>query len=193
MLLSLLGCWHRTGSCTKAKQHGLGQITVIPKRKQCPEASACAGGAQVSHQREASEESTLHPDQPSTGPLAPHARWPSGVGRQTACSSRHTAHSRQTDSLQQQQQACPCTEVPLALMQPAAAPPLLAISLLLNVYFCSFFCISDQDVNYALPQKEGGEQVLNRVEDVPEVNMPAERLETLFEAAGCHRLIKEAL
>lgn len=41
-----------------------------------------------------------------------------------------------------------------------------------------------------MPQKEGGEQVLKGVEAVPEVNTPAGRLETLFEAAGCHRAIK---
>jgi len=43
-----------------------------------------------------------------------------------------------------------------------------------------------------LPQKEGGEQVLNWEEAIPEANTPAGRLETLFEAAGCHRVIKNS-
>lgn len=59
MLLSLPGCWHRTGTCTRAQQHSLGQSTVIPKGKQGPEESTCAGGAPVSHQGEVSEETTL--------------------------------------------------------------------------------------------------------------------------------------
>lgn len=101
MLLSFPGCWQRTGSCTRAKRHSLGQISY-PKGKQGPEASACAGGGQASHQ---GEEKTLHPAQPSMGPLAAHARWPG-----SAASNSQPAHSssqpacrnspQQTDSLQ---------------------------------------------------------------------------------------------
>lgn len=224
MLLSLPGCWQRTGSCTRAKRHSLGQISY-PKGKQGPEASACAGGGQASHQ---GEEKTLHPAQPSMGPLAAHARWPGSaasnsqpahsssqpacrnspqqtdslhqttrqpaVHRQTACSSQpaETASLQQPDS-PQQQPARPRTEVLLHSCSPQQQLPCCS-----QLAFCSrslsevFSCTSDQDVNDVLPQKEGGEQVLNRAEAVPEVNTQAGRLETLFEAAVCHRVIKSS-
>lgn len=147
MLLSLPGCWHRTGTCTRAQQHSLGQSTVIPKGKQGPEESTCAGGAPVSHQGEVSEETTLRC---SRGCPAKHrgcrllvpgglAVWADSLqqtDRQHAADRQPAAAAdRKTDS----HAAAAGTSrhrSAAALMQPAAAaPPLLAISLLLKVRF----------------------------------------------------------
>lgn len=135
MLLSLSGCWHRTGTCTSTKRHSLGQMTVTPKDKQGTEVSTCAGGAQGSHQEGFQRRGSSTADGtawPSTGLPAACAGWSGGAGRQTARSGQT---DRQTTA-QQQHQAHPSREMPLHPCSPgAAAPPLLTISLLLKVCF----------------------------------------------------------